>query len=227
VPVGMALECFSSTDYPYSTHQPHPGIPAPPRRSSASWSPWSLVRSPAERRAGRWHSLCRLPRDLGSTISVPTMVISIILWTTALSLPPGGRSSTSPGRCARDPSFPGDRRQRRAHGSLKANEERQRTLAEENRQLYQRQLDIAEKLQMSLLNTPSETALVRVGHLYRSATETARVAENSTTSSKCGAQRSRSSSAMWRARHPGSRTATLVKDAIHAFATCRQTPQGP
>jgi PAS domain S-box-containing protein len=64
---------------------------------------------------------------------------------------------------------------KRVEESLRESEERYRSLAAENERLYQQQLNIAENLQLALLHVPSELGGVRLGHLYRSATETAKV----------------------------------------------------
>ena len=64
---------------------------------------------------------------------------------------------------------------KQAEEALRASEERYRRLAEENERLYRQQLDIAENLQAAFLHIPSELGPVRLGHLYRSATEAARV----------------------------------------------------
>ena len=164
--------------------------------------------------------------DLGSTISVPTMVISIILWTTASVVAALVADRVRARAAVRETLLSQAIADRDAlMGSLKANEERQRTLAEENRQLYQRQLDIAEKLQMSLLNTPSETALVRVGHLYRSATETARVGGDFYDVFQVrGAEIAVLIGDVAGHGIQAARTATLVKDAIQAFAHLSPNP---
>ena len=62
---------------------------------------------------------------------------------------------------------------KRTDDRLRESEERHRALAEENERLYRQQLEIAESLQGSLLNIPSDLGRVRLGHLYRSATEAA------------------------------------------------------
>ncbi len=62
-----------------------------------------------------------------------------------------------------------------AEEALRESEEKYRALAEENERLYRQQLDIAENLQFALLSIPSQIGHVRLGHLYRSATEAARV----------------------------------------------------
>jgi serine phosphatase RsbU (regulator of sigma subunit) len=108
---------------------------------------------------------------------------------------------------------------REAEEALRQSEERHRLLAEENERLYRQQLNIAENLQMALLNIPSEIGRVTLGHLYRSATEAARVGGDFYDAfpvkgghiavligdvSGHGIQ--------------AARTATLVKDVVHAFA---------
>ncbi|MGI5940074.1 MAG: SpoIIE family protein phosphatase [Thermoleophilia bacterium] len=101
---------------------------------------------------------------------------------------------------------------------LRESEERYRDLARENERLYRQQLKIAESLQLALLNIPSEMGPVHVGHLYRSATEAARVGgdfydafeiNNRTIAVLVGDVSGHGIEA--------ARTATLVKDVVHAF----------
>ena len=91
-------------------------------------------------------------------------------------------------------------------------------MAEENERLYRRQLDIAEGLQQTLLNIPSEIGRFRVGHLYRSATEAARVGGDfyDVFEVKGGLVCVLVGDV---AGHgiQAARTATLVKDVVHAF----------
>lgn len=108
--------------------------------------------------------------------------------------------------------------QRQASAALSESEERHRLLAEENERLYRQQLDIAENLQFALLNIPSEIGPWRIGHLYRSATEAARVGgdfydvfpvKGGMTAVLIGDVSGHGIQA--------ARTATLVKDVVHAF----------
>lgn len=108
--------------------------------------------------------------------------------------------------------------QKAAEKALRRSEERYRALAAENGRLYRQQLNIAESLQRALLNIPSEIGRVRVGHLYRSATDAAKVGGDFYD--------------LFQVR-PGkiavligdvaghgieaARMATLVKDVVHAF----------
>ena len=64
---------------------------------------------------------------------------------------------------------------KQAEDALRRSEERYRSLAAENERLYEQQFEIAQSLQEALLHIPSELASLRFGHLYRSATEAARV----------------------------------------------------
>ncbi len=64
---------------------------------------------------------------------------------------------------------------KRAVQALLESEEKYRALAEENERLYRQQLNIAENLQLALLSIPAEIGRVRLGHLYLSATEAAKV----------------------------------------------------
>lgn len=107
----------------------------------------------------------------------------------------------------------------RAEDSLRESEERHRALAAENERLYRQQLDIAEKLQSGLLNIPSEIGPLRVGHLYRSATEAAKVGgdfydvfelKDGKFALLVGDVSGHGIQA--------ARTATLVKDVVHGFA---------
>ena len=115
---------------------------------------------------------------------------------------------------------------RRAEEALRESEERYRFLAENNERLYRQQLDIAEKLQLALLNIPSEIGRVRVGHLYRSATEAARVGGDfyDVFEVKGGLVCMLVGDV---AGHgiEAARTATLVKDVVHAFAHQSVRPQ--
>ena len=116
--------------------------------------------------------------------------------------------------------------QKEAEEALRESAERYRILAEENERLYRQQLDIAEKLQVALLNIPSEIGRVRVGHLYRSATEAARVGGDfyDVFEVKGGLVCLLVGDV---AGHgiEAARTATLVKDVIHAFAHQSVRPQ--
>jgi PAS domain S-box-containing protein len=58
---------------------------------------------------------------------------------------------------------------------LQEGEERYRKLFEEHERLYHEQLEIAQKLQAALVHLPADVGPVRLSHLYRSATEAARV----------------------------------------------------
>jgi phosphoserine phosphatase RsbU/P len=106
----------------------------------------------------------------------------------------------------------------RAESALRDSEERYRQLAAENDRLYRQQLDIAENLQLALLNIPSEIGPVRLGHLYRSATEAAHVGgdfydvfevKDRQIAVLIGDVSGHGIQA--------ARTATLVKDVVHAF----------
>ena len=106
----------------------------------------------------------------------------------------------------------------RASEALRDSEERYRVLAEERERLYRQQLDIAENLQSAFLHIPSELGRLRVGHLYRSATEAARVGgdfydvfevKDNKIAVLIGDVAGHGIGA--------ARTATLVKDVVHAF----------
>jgi PAS domain S-box-containing protein len=107
---------------------------------------------------------------------------------------------------------------RRAEEAMNERDQAHRAMAEENERLYRRQLDIAESLQQALLNIPSEIGRFRVGHLYRSATEAARVGGDfyDVFEVKGGLVCVLVGDV---AGHgiQAARTATLVKDVVHAF----------
>jgi PAS domain S-box-containing protein len=97
-------------------------------------------------------------------------------------------------------------------------EERLRTLAEENERLYRQQLHIAENLQAAFLYVPAELGSVRLGHLYRSATEAARVGGDFYDVFE--AKDNKIAVLMGDVAGHGieaARAATLVKDVVHAF----------
>jgi len=64
---------------------------------------------------------------------------------------------------------------KQAEEALRRSEKQHRLMAAENERLYRQQLAIAENLQGALLHIPSELGPVRIGHLYRSATQAARI----------------------------------------------------
>jgi PAS domain S-box-containing protein len=106
----------------------------------------------------------------------------------------------------------------RANEALRDSEERYRVLAKERERLYRQQLDIAETLQLALLNIPSDIGPLRIGHLYRSATEAAKVGgdfydvfevKDESIAILIGDVAGHGIEA--------ARTATLVKDVVHAF----------
>ena len=107
---------------------------------------------------------------------------------------------------------------KRGEAALRESGERFRALAEENERLYRQQLDIAETLQFALLNIPSRIGRVRLGHLYRSATEAAWVGgdfydvfevKDGQIALLIGDVSGHGIDA--------ARTATMVKDVVHAF----------
>jgi serine phosphatase RsbU (regulator of sigma subunit) len=105
-----------------------------------------------------------------------------------------------------------------AQQALRRSEERYQALALENGRLYRQQLEIAEDLQNTLLHVPSQIGPVRLGHLYRSATEAARVGGDfyDAFNVKDGQVAVLIGDV---AGHgiQAARTATLVKDVVHAF----------
>jgi PAS domain S-box-containing protein len=102
--------------------------------------------------------------------------------------------------------------------ALRESEKRHRILAEENEHLYRQQLDIAENLQLALLNIPSEIGPVRFGHIYRSATEAARVGGDFYDAFEVkDGQIALLIGDVSGHGIEAARTATLVKGVIHAF----------
>jgi len=106
----------------------------------------------------------------------------------------------------------------RVEEALRRSEEKHRLLAAENERLYRQQLDIAESLQLTLLHVPSEIGRLKLGHLYRSASEAARVGgdfydvfdvKDGNIAVLIGDVAGHGIQA--------ARTATLVKDVVHAF----------
>ena len=114
----------------------------------------------------------------------------------------------------------------RAESGLRESEERYRQLAADNERLYRQQLDIAETLQGALLDIPSELGSVHIGHLYRSATEQARVGGDFYDVFQ--AKEGRIALLIGDVSGHGleaARVATLVKDIVHAFAHQFRRPQ--
>ena len=110
--------------------------------------------------------------------------------------------------------------------ALLESEEKYRALAEENERLYRQQLTIADNLQLALLNIPEEIGRVRLGHLYRSATETAKVGGDfydvfEVRDGKVAVLIGDVSGHGIEA----ARVASLTKDVIHAFAHQTLRPQ--
>jgi PAS domain S-box-containing protein len=104
------------------------------------------------------------------------------------------------------------------HEALRESEERYRLLSEQNERLYRQQLDIAESLQLALLNIPSEIGPVRIGHLYRSATEAAQVGGDFYDAFEVrGGKVAILIGDVAGHGIEAARTATLVKDVVHAF----------
>lgn len=102
--------------------------------------------------------------------------------------------------------------------ALRDREGKYRTLSAENERLYRQQLDIAETLQFALVNVPSEIGSLRIGHLYRSATEAARVGGDFYDAFMM--KRGKIAVLIGDVAGHGieaARTATLVNDVIHAF----------
>jgi phosphoserine phosphatase RsbU/P len=107
---------------------------------------------------------------------------------------------------------------KQTEAALRKSEERHRVLAEENERLYRQQLGIAETLQMALISIPSLDGRVRLGHLYRSATEAARVGGDFyDVFDVKGSQLALLVGDVSGHGIQAARMATLVKDVVHAF----------
>ncbi len=114
---------------------------------------------------------------------------------------------------------------KQAEEALRESEERYKALAEENERLYRQQLDIAERLQLALLNIPSEMGPVRLGHLYRSATHAAQVGGDFYDAFEVrGGKIAMLVGDVAGHGIEAARTATLVKDVTHAFVHQSRRP---
>jgi PAS domain S-box-containing protein len=157
--------------------------------------------------------------NFGTTVNWPAIVISIILWVAAAWLAGIAGDYVRRRGAAREAALSQTIKDRDTLvAQLETSEHRYRDLATENERLYEQQLHIAESLQRALISIPSELGAVKLGHLYHSATEAARVGGDFYD--------------VFQVR-PGSvvlligdvsghgitaaRTATLVRDVVHAF----------
>lgn len=107
---------------------------------------------------------------------------------------------------------------KQAEDALRESEERYRVLAEENERLYRQQLEIADDLQLAFLHVPTKIGPLRMGHLYRSATEAARVGGDFYDVFEV--KQGRVAMLVGDVAGHGvqaARVATLVKDVVHAF----------
>jgi PAS domain S-box-containing protein len=108
---------------------------------------------------------------------------------------------------------------KRGEVAMRESEEKYRALAQENERLYRQQLGIAETLQLALIDVPPQIGRVRLGHLYRSATESAWVGGDFYDVFEIG--NGRIALLIGDVSGHGidaARTATLAKDVVHAFA---------
>jgi len=157
--------------------------------------------------------------DFGRSVYWPAIVISIALWTLAAWLAGVAGDYVRHRAAAREAVLSQSiKDQEKLMHRLEASEERFRSLAGENERLYEQQLDIAERLQRTFLNIPSAIGPFKLGHLYRSATEAARVGgdfydvfevKEGSIAILIGDVAGHGIEA--------ARTATLVKDVVHAF----------
>jgi serine phosphatase RsbU (regulator of sigma subunit) len=157
--------------------------------------------------------------DFGSTVFWPAIVISIVLWTLAAWLAGEAGDYIRRRSRAREEVLSQTIKDReKLVERLETSEERFRSLASENERLYEQQLNIAEHLQQALLSIPSQIGPFKLGHLYRSATEAARVGgdfydvfevKGDHVAILIGDVAGHGIEA--------ARTATLVKDVVHAF----------
>jgi serine phosphatase RsbU (regulator of sigma subunit) len=157
--------------------------------------------------------------DFGQSVFWPAIVISIVLWTLAAWLAGVAGDYVRRRAAAREAVLSQSiKDQEKLLHRLEAREERFRALAEENEGLYEQQLDIAERLQRAFLNIPSAIGPFKLGHLYRSATEAARIGGDFYDVFEVKEE----SIAVLIGDVAGhgieaARTATLVKDVVHAF----------
>ena len=165
--------------------------------------------------------------DFGQAVVWPTIIISILLWTVASVLAALVADRVRVEAASREMGLSQAVADRdKLMVSLRSSEARQREAAEENARLYRTQQEIAETLQLAFLHIPSQIGRVRLGHLYRSATESALVGGDfydvfAVRDSKIvvliGDVAGHGISA--------ARTATLVKDVVHAFAHDQREPE--
>ena len=114
--------------------------------------------------------------EFGRTVIWPAIVLSVLLWTSAAVVAGLAADYVRRRAAAREAVLSQSVKDRESLlESLKTSEEKYRALAAENQRLYQQQFDIAENLQGALLDIPAEIGTVKLGHLYRSASEAARV----------------------------------------------------
>jgi len=164
--------------------------------------------------------------DFGRSVFWPAIVISIALWTLAAWLAGVAGDYVRRRAAAREAVLSQSiEDQERLMHRLEASEERFRSLAGENERLYEQQLGIAEHLQRALLNIPSAIGPFKVGHLYRSATEAARVGGDFYDVFEVG----EGGVAILIGDVTGhgieaARVATLVKDVVFAFAHLSPRP---
>ena len=157
--------------------------------------------------------------DFGRTVFWPAIVVSIVLWALAAWLAGVTGEYVRRRAAAREAVLSQSIKDReKLMQGLEASEERFRLLAVENERLYVQQLGIAEHLQQALLNIPSAIGPFKLGHLYRSATEAARVGGDFYDAFEV----KEGSIAILIGDVAGhgieaARTATLVKDVVHAF----------
>jgi PAS domain S-box-containing protein len=158
--------------------------------------------------------------DFGRSVYWPAIVISIALWSLAAWLAGVAGVTIRRRAAAREEVLSQAVKDReRMVERLEVSEAQFRRLAAENERLYEQQLGIAEHLQRALLDVPSELGSIKLGHLYHSATEAARVGgdfydvfavKEGTFAILMGDVSGHGIEA--------ARTATLVKDVVHAFA---------
>ena len=164
--------------------------------------------------------------DFGEEVVWPAIIISIALWTLASVLAALVADRVREEAARRETVLSqavSDRDELMV--SLRSSEARQREAAEENARLYRTQQEIAETLQLAFLHIPSQIGRVRLGHLYRSATESALVGGDfydvfEVRDSKIVVLIGDVAGHGIRA----ARTATLVKDVVHAFAHDQREP---
>ncbi len=165
--------------------------------------------------------------EFGTTVVWPTIIISIALWTVAAVIAALVADRVREQAARREAVlFQAVADRDELMGSLRDSEAKQRHAAEENARLYRNQQEIAETLQLAFLHVPSQSGRLRLGHLYRSATESALVGGDfyDVFAVKGGKTVVLIGDVVGHGIH-AARTATLAKDVVQAFVHESREPQ--